>query len=343
MGARPHAPWDDESGPLPSTSSSLPRYRDLPAVEGAPEGSSWGLWGDDDRLGCLNLLTPERALAASALVERGAVFALDADLATPDPPLFGRAAFRHEVTGPDDGSHHDDVLHGWNTQGSSQWDGFRHIRHPVHGWYGGAPEGFHGIDAWAERGLVGRAILADVARWRQDQGRPIAMDDPDPITADDLLAALDAQGTVPEVGDVLLIRTGWLGWYQQLEPARREALGAGHRNPGVHPGERTAEVLWDLHVAAVGADNPSLEVWPPGSVHSPSELEVIRSDPARHPELYLHERLLPLLGLPIGELLVLDHLADDCAAEGRWEGFFTSAPLNLRHGVASPPNALVIR
>jgi hypothetical protein len=52
---------------------------------------------------------------------------------------------------------------------------------------------------------------------------------------------------------------------------------------------------------------------------------------------------LPLLGILIGELFVLDTLADDCAAEGNWEGLFTSAPLNLRHGVASPPNALVIR
>ena len=26
------------------------------------------------------------------------------------------------------GTSHDDVLHGWNTQSSSQWDGFRHIR-----------------------------------------------------------------------------------------------------------------------------------------------------------------------------------------------------------------------
>jgi hypothetical protein len=204
-------------------------------VDGAPAGSSWGLWGDGDRFGCLNLLTPERALAASSLVERGAVFALDADLATPDPPLFGRSALRHEVTGVDDGPGHDDVLHGWNTQGSTQWDGFRHVRHPVHGWYGGAPEGFHGVDAWAERGLVGRAILADVARWREDQGRPIAMDEPDAITADELVATLDAQGTVPEVGDVLLVRTGWLGWYSSLDVDDPSEMASGTATPACTP------------------------------------------------------------------------------------------------------------
>lgn len=335
--------WADETGPCPSADSRLPRYRELPVEAGAPPGSSWGLWGDDDRLGCLNLLTAERALAASSLVERGVAFALDAPLDVPGPPLFGRSTMRHEVTGEFDGPGHDDVLHDWNTQGSTQWDGFRHIRHPVHGWYGGHPDGFHGIDAWAERGLAGRAILADVARWRESVGRPLVMDESDPITADDLVSTLAAQGTVPEVGDLLLIRTGWLGWYLERSEDERVALASGHRNPGLHPSEETVELLWDLHVSAIAADNPGLEVWPPGSLHTTEEREAIRQDPARGHELFAHQRILPLLGLPIGELFVLDALADDCVGEGTWEGFFTSAPLNLPHGVASPPGALVIR
>ena len=43
---------------------ALPSYADLPITPGAPAGSSWGLWGAEDRFGCLNLLTPERAAAA---------------------------------------------------------------------------------------------------------------------------------------------------------------------------------------------------------------------------------------------------------------------------------------
>jgi kynurenine formamidase len=335
--------WDNETAPIASADSSLPHYADLGGDDGVPPRSSWGLWGPEDRKGCRNLLTPERAIAASALVQRGAVFALNADMAVPDPPLFGRGGFRHEVTGELDGPGHDDVLHDWNTQGSSQWDGLRHIRNPIHGWYGGHPDGFHGIDAWAARGLVGRAILADVGRWREAQGRPLVQDTPDPILADEVVAALDAQGTVPEVGDVLLIRTGWLGWYHGLEPEERAALAAGHKSPGLHPEERTAEMLWDLHVAAVGADNGSLEVWPPGSLHSPEELEAIRADGSRRPEMFVHQRIIPMLGMSIGELFELDALADDCAVEGSYEGFFTSAPLRLRHGVASPPNAIVVR
>jgi hypothetical protein len=54
----------------------LPSYRQLPVRPGAPPGSSWGLWGEDDQLGTLNLLTDERAQRAAALVRRGAVFPL---------------------------------------------------------------------------------------------------------------------------------------------------------------------------------------------------------------------------------------------------------------------------
>jgi hypothetical protein len=59
--------------------------------------------------------------------------------------------------------------------------------------------------------------------------------------------------------------------------------------------------------------------------------------------VFVHTALLPLLGMPIGEFFVLDALAEDCAADGRYTCMFTSAPLHLRRGVASPPNALAIK
>jgi hypothetical protein len=50
-----------------------------------------------------------------------------------------------------------------------------------------------------------------------------------------------------------------------------------------------------------------------------------------------------MLGLPLGELWDLEALAADCAADGRYECFFTSAPLRLPAGVASPPNAVAVK
>jgi hypothetical protein len=57
----------------------------------------------------------------------------------------------------------------------------------------------------------------------------------------------------------------------------------------------------------------------------------------------LHHRILPLFGMPIGELWDLDPLAEHCRADGRFEGFFVSGPLALRRGVGSPANAYVVK
>ncbi len=75
----------------------------------------------------------------------------------------------------------------------------------------------------------------------------------------------------------------------------------------------------------------------------PEEMQEILANPERLDEVFMHIRLLPLFGLPLGEFFDLDALADDCAADGTYEFFFTSAPLNLKAGVASPPNALAIK
>jgi kynurenine formamidase len=107
-------------------------------------------------------------------------------------------------------------------------------------------------------------------------------------------------------------------------------------------GEELARVLWNLHIAAVGCDNPAVEVWPPGAATSPEHEAEVRRDRTRLHEIFTHTVLLPMLGIPLGEMWYLDALAAHCASTGRYECFFVSAPLNLPQGVASPPNALAI-
>lgn len=319
----------------------LPTFDDLPVAAGAPPRSAWGLWGDDDVFGCLNLLTAERVVEAARLVRKGTVFALNLDADLPDPPLFGRRAPTHVVHTGREGLSHDDELH-FNTQSSSQWDGFRHIGSP-HGFWNGVADEAHGIHHWARRGLAGRAILADVDRWRTAQGRPIDHRETDPISMAEVTDCLAAQGTEARPGDVLLIRTGWVGWYRTLDRAAREDLAADLRAPGLEPGEATARTLWDLHVAAVAADNPALEYWPAGSLVPQEVRNLARANPEHGPDVFVHFALLPRLGIPIGELWDLEGLAADCASDGVHECLFTSAPLNVTAGVASPPNALAIK
>ncbi|MCI0814833.1 MAG: cyclase family protein, partial [Chloroflexi bacterium] len=151
--------------------AELPSYDELPVKEGAPPQSAWGLWGDDDELGCLNLLTPERVAAAAGLVRKGAVFPLNLRIDRPDPPLYGRGRVRHTITGEGSDSR-DDHLDSFWPQASSQWDGLRHIRHPEYGFYNGVRDdeivagdgGKLGIEKMARRGIAGRGVLLDVAR-----------------------------------------------------------------------------------------------------------------------------------------------------------------------------------
>ena len=56
----------------------------------------------------------------------------------------------------------------------------------------------------------------------------------------------------------------------------------------------------------------------------------------------LHRRVLPLLGLALGEMFDFEALADRCRQLGRWEFLFVAAPLKLPGGIGSPGNAVAI-
>lgn len=319
--------------------NKLPAYDQLPVKEGAPKGSAWGLFGDDDQLGCLNLITPEKALEAAKLVSKGAVFPLNLRLDQPSPPMYGRGAHKHHLLEVG-GVSRDDYLDNFWLQASTQWDGLRHIRHPRDGFYNGVKDeeivtgdgGKLGIEQFARKGIVTRGVLVDVDRFLQREGTPLDMESSTLIAVDQLKACLEWEKARVKVGDILLVRTGWLRWYleeatvQQKEKMGGDAMAGALVYPGLGPADEMVEFLWNLHLAAVAADNPGLDAWPP--------------TPERG---WMHFHLLPLLGMPIGELWYLEELAEDCAEDGVYEFMLTSAPLNLPGGVGSPPNALAIK
>jgi hypothetical protein len=318
-----------------NATTGLPSYDQLPVGPDAPAGSSWGLWGPEDRLGCLNLLTPERVVGAAALIRKGASFSLDWDLALPDPPLFGRPSIEHTVSGRP-GVGHDDSLDRFNPQSSSQWDGFRHIGDgQTH--YNGLASEAHGVEHWAQRGIVGRGVLVDVGRWRQRGGTPLDMTVSDPVRPAELAAIAESEGISIEPGDILVLRFGWIEWYLGLDVQTRAKLARlrAPRCPGLAAGPEMVRTLWDLHVAAVASDTPTMEVSPFSAGLSEEE--------ANGPFATLHHVLLPRLGIPIGELWDVRALAEDCAADGVYEFFLTSAPIHVRGGVATPPNALAVK
>jgi len=53
-----------------------PRFDQLPLHAGDPKVSAWGLWGEDDELGSLNMLKNERVKEAVREVRTGERIAL---------------------------------------------------------------------------------------------------------------------------------------------------------------------------------------------------------------------------------------------------------------------------
>jgi kynurenine formamidase len=322
-----------------------PKYDDLPHLEGTTLPSAWGQYGEGDELGAVNLLTPERVRAASAeCVRTGERFVLQLPLHLPDPPFFGREPLHHEIFAtPPTGT--DDKLDNFYPQASTQWDGLGHFVYPpTEQFYNGFTyqdvlEGRHlGIDQPAARGIVGRGVLADVPRYLEQQGRPLAPDQTFSIDADLLQATLDHQGTTLRPGDVLCVRTGWLGHYKSLDAdGRREVSEASHRlafgAPGLAPADGIARLVWDNGIVALAVDNPGVEPSPPPMA------------PAGGPDYdnICHTRVMVLLGVHLGEFFDLDDLAAACAVDGRYEFLLVSAPLRITGGAGSPPNAVAIR
>ena len=314
--------------------NKIPSFDQLPVKQGAPPESSWGVFGDDDQLGCLNFLTPQGVIEAARLVQNGKVFRLDAKIGFAKPTLFGRATVAHKVVplGP---FANDDVVDNFNTQEGSQWDGLGHVGHRwVERYYNGVqsseigPGGKLSIHQWAAR-FVGRGVLIDAFGFRKAKGRDLRPLERDVITLADLKGALEHQGTTLKPGTILLVRTGWMESYEQCTPEQKRPLTSFEnvKAVGIEATQEMAAWLWDQRVAAIATDSPGVEPLPADF-----------SDPG-----ILHYRALPLLGLPLGELFVLAPLAEDCARDRRYEFMVVSAPMVLEGGIATPPNAVAIK
>jgi hypothetical protein len=105
----------------------LPRFEDLPLDKSGPPGNAWGLYGPDDELGRLNLLTPETTAAAALEIKEGLRIRLDWPLDKPSYPTFERQRFEHQVLNKAPAMIMNDCAISINTQSSTQWDGFRHF------------------------------------------------------------------------------------------------------------------------------------------------------------------------------------------------------------------------
>ncbi len=330
----------------------VPSYDELLANTDAPPGASWKVFGDGDQVGTLNFLTPARVAHAATLARTGKVFSLDYPVNSFEPfPSGTRHRMAHH-TFANNVFHRDDYLDNFYLQATSQLDALRHIGHPYYGFYQGVrtedvtgSNSVLGIHELAAHGIVGRGVLLDVARFMAARGTPLSPYRNDRITASVLDSTARQQGVRMLPGDIVLIRTGWAGHYVGLTESQRAEYNKVRKGAGLAQEEATVRWLWDHQVAVIAADNLGVEASPRNrDVDRDFELPG-QEVPARGTDHNgsLHRPLIPLLGMPMGELWALDDLADDCAADHVYEFLLACKPLAVIGGAGSPPNATAIK
>jgi hypothetical protein len=330
-------PWDPNS-------TIFPLRKELPQLLHAPKDAAW-IWGPDDNLGRLNLLTPARVAKAAIEIVTGESARVDLPLDLPLQPSWGRERFEHSIKVINGGIGHDD-LYALNTQSGTQWDGFRHVAYmPAKVYYNNttaeditgptATPDRCGIHHWARRGMVGRGVLLDYRTYAEGHGQVYNSATGHGITLTELAACgrsqgLDirpaSQGGDIHVGDFLFIRSGWVQDYYARSEEENVTIGL-RENPvwaGVSQDEDMLDWLHDCYFAAVAGDAPAFERWPSSRTRK------------------LHEYLLPLWGVPIGEMLDLEGVSSLAKKHRRWTFFFSSAPANCPGGVGSHVNGTAI-
>jgi kynurenine formamidase len=303
--------------------------------------SNWGKWGQDDEVGSLNYLGPEQVIAAAGLIRSGKVFTLQRLIGDPkgDPVWPGRTpAERTQILDEGDwdeggkgpafpgGLHYaDDKINAF-LQGSTQYDGLGHVWYDGQIWNGyDARTTIGGLDKAsvepiAQRGVVGRGVLLDMARFR---GKP-TLDKGETFTHEDLLACAEAQGVEIRKRDVLLIRTNFL----QLFFDQGEAFYEGFNEPGLVYSPELVQWFADMEIPNLTTDTIANEV---------------TYDPNSGIALVLHNALMRNLGITLSEIADLEALAADCAEDGQYEFFYAAAPLKVAKGSGSPVNPLAIK
>ena len=336
--AHTHAVRSDHAGTVgPTSRSVLPSYDELPP---GPHGGrlAWGVFGDDDETGTINLLTPERVAAAAALVRRGVSFALDVPTGMYTPALTAsRGVPRQKVLGAPGATALDDVWDNVYPQAGSQWDSLAHVGYGHGQWYNGATreqilgQGRNTIHRFAEHGIAGRAVLLDMPSTLAAAGREYDAGTTVEFTVEDLEAARERAGVQIGEGDILLVNTGFGHWYSQQPWEVRRALPTRLRCPGLEHSEAICRYLWDHHIAAIASDTFAVEAWP-GNM-----------SPDAAPFGFIHGMLIGAFGMALGELWWLHDVAQDCLETGVFEGMLVAAPMNAVGGIGSTANAVMLK
>lgn len=140
------------------------------------EDRNWGRWGDDDQVGAVNMLTPQKRVAAARLVRSGRAVSMSREFPkTPAPnnPTPAHHFMRRNVREPGGGSAVDYYGISYHGQATTHLDALCHVWDENGMWNGHQAEDvitFDGaqwgsVEHWKE-GIITRGVLLDVPKHR---------------------------------------------------------------------------------------------------------------------------------------------------------------------------------
>jgi len=322
-----------------------------------PEGSTWGDWGENDQLGRLNLITPEKVLQGISEVKEGKTFCLSLPLDLPGGNVLSPVRFPpklnpvirnekpyynfcwQEIDSQLKDIASDDMVLLY-TQYSTQWDSLAHrgflfditgngIEEPVY------YNGYHanvdvltkedasvsanalGIENLAIHGVQGRGVLVDLFSCFGETPRKV-------VGFQDLMEIIERDEIVIETGDILCI---WTGFDQAILRMSGKPDSSLRNCCAVLDGHDDELLQWitDSGISAIASDNQAIEALPDTTRNKQKDST-----------LPLHHHCLFKLGLPIGELWYLSELSNWLRLNKRFRFLLTAPPLRLPGAVGSP-------
>ena len=296
--------------------------------------SNWGRWGEDDQLGCLNLITQKKRIEAAALVQDGIPVSCARPIST-DMNADVTFQVQRFMVDSGEGRMEDSPERQYTRRGAAEVIGMvfhgqtiTHIDAMSHySWkgnlYNGKPANLitsrqgaqtHSIEA-AYSGIITKGILLDLPKLRGVE----YLDPNEPVMPLDLLEAEKAQGVKIEEGDILLVRTG--NYKMRLA------------NPPAQSGEpmtacqvACTPLFKERGIAMLGTDT--------SNDFRPSHYSTVGSP--------LHTMCLVTMGLWLIDNANLEELSEACARRNRYEFMLTLAPLRLRTVTGSPVSPIAL-
>ena len=297
--------------------------------------SNWGRWGEDDQLGTLNFLSPEKTKRAVGLVQEGTTlscartvrFEPTADV--PSPPI-------HYMVESGEGWGSGDKVSARINQASTDFFGMifhgfaiTHIDSLAHFFwegkmYNGRPAHLVSTSLGAtvesvevaKDGITTRAVLVDVPMVRGIDW----LDRGEGAMPEDILAAERRCGFRVEEGDILLVRTGQLHRREVEGPWDIAGTGSTACQAACLP------LFHERSIAMIGSDT--------GNDVMPRQYQQVTNP--------IHQVGIVAMGIWILDNANLEDLAEACRQRNRWEFMMSIGPLRLHNTTGSPVNPIAI-